>query len=143
MTLTPAMAQSLGAALQAGFHAGTGANVTLEIYTATHALLLATFNLGTAPFAAATTPTAGNPSIVALTGTPYSVTAVASGTAAAYRLKDRDGTIVDSGTGATAISATPGAAVITVNTTSLTSGGTVDLLSFEYRVPTAVAPVSV
>jgi len=143
MTLSPAMAQSLGAALQTGFHAGVGANVTLEIYTATHALLLATFNLGTAPFAAATTPTAGNPSIVALTGTPYSVTAVASGTAAAYRLKDRDGTIVDSGTGATAISATPGAAVITVNTTSLTNGGTVDLLSLEYRIPTAVAPVSV
>jgi hypothetical protein len=143
MTLSPAMAQSLGAALQTGIHAGVGSNVTLEIYTATHALLLATFNLGIAPMAAATTPSAGDPSILALTGTPYSVTAAATGTAAAYRLKDRDGTVIDSDTGATAVSATPGTAIITVNTTSLTSGGNVDLLSLEYRIPTAVAPVSV
>ena len=143
MTFSPAVAQALGTTLRTQIHAGAGTNVTLEIYTASFAGLLVTFNLGTAPMSAATTPTDGNPSIVALSGTPYSATATGSGTAAAYRVKDRDGTVVDSGTGATAVSATAGTSFAVLTSTAITSGQTVQLLSMSYQIPTVVTPLAV
>lgn len=143
MTFSPAVAQALGTTLRTQIHAGTGDDVTLELYTATHALLLATVELGTAPFAAATTPSAGEPSIVAITGTPFNATAVATGIAAAYRLKDRDGTIVDSGTGSTAVGTVAGTSFAVLTSTSITSGQTIQLLSLSYEIPTIVTPLTV
>jgi hypothetical protein len=143
MTFSPAVAQALGTTLRTQIHAGTGTDVTLEIYTASWGTLLATFELGTAPMNTATTPSPGEPSIVALTGTPYNATAAATNTAAAYRLKDRDGTVVDSGTGATAVGTVAGESFAVLTSTSFTSGQTIQLLSMSYEIPTVVTPLVV
>lgn len=143
MAFSPAVAQALGTTLRTQIHAGAGTNVTLEIYTASWGTLLATFALGTTPMNTATTPTAGNPSIVALLGTPFSATAGNSGEAASYRLKDRDGTIIDSGTGATAVGTVAGDSFVVLNTTTIPSGATCQLLSMSYEIPTVVTPLVV
>ena len=143
MTFSPAVAQALGTTLRTQIHAGAGTDVTLEIYTATWGTLLATFTLGTAPMDTATTPRAGNPSIVALLGAPCSATAGNTGTAASYRLKDRDGTVVDSGDGATAVGTVAGSSFAVFNSTTITTGQTVQLLSMSYEIPTIVTPLVV
>ena len=143
MAFSPIVAETLGNALRTLIHAGAGTDVTLEIYTASWETLLATFNLGSAPMNVATTPTAGNPSVLSLTGTPYSTTAAATGIAAAYRLEDRDGTTIDSGNGATAVSTTAGTSFVVITSTSITSGQTVELLSMSYEIPTVVTPLVV
>ena len=143
MTFSPAVAQALGTTLRTQIHAGAGTDVTLEIYTATWGTLLATFTLGTAPMDTATTPSAGNPSIVALLGAPFNATAGNTGTAASYRLKDRDGTVVDSGDGATAVGTVAGSSFAVFNSTTITTGQTVQLLSMSYEIPTIVTPLVV
>ena len=143
MTFSPAVAQALGTTLRTQIHAGSGTNVTVEFYTASFASLLMTFNLGTTPMSEATTPTYGNPSILALAGTPYSATPTGTGTAGAYRVKDRDGTVIDSGTGATAVGTVAGSSFAVLTSTSITSGQTVLLLSMSYEIPTVVTPLVV
>ena len=81
---------------------GAGANATYEYGTASFAAVLVTWDLdATNPWASPSSGTA------ALTGAPSAI-AAATGTAAEYRIKDKDGTVVRSGVLDSTVSITSG-----------------------------------
>ncbi|NEZ65545.1 hypothetical protein D0962_22770 [Leptolyngbyaceae cyanobacterium CCMR0082] len=86
------------AALQAAnteLNDGAGSNATYEYLVAGGGTVLIAWDLdGAAPFTTAGSTTAGT---AELTGEPITATAVATGTAAEYRIKDKDGAIRRSG----------------------------------------------
>jgi len=85
---------------------GSGSNATYEYGTTSFATILVTWNLdGTNPFTTAGSTTAGT---AELAGEPISATASATGTAAEYRIKDKDGTVRRSGTLSSTVSITSG-----------------------------------
>lgn len=74
---------------------GAGANATYEYGTAGFATVLLVWNLnGTNSFTTAGSSTDGT---AELTGQPITASASASGTAAEYRIKDKDGNVIRSG----------------------------------------------
>lgn len=112
--------------------AGAGAG-TLKIYsgaqpatpaTAASGTLLATVTLADPAF--------GNAASGAASGTdPASVNAVATGTAGWFRAADSTGAVVFDGD----VTATGGGGVMTLSSTSLTSGSPVDITSLTYTQP--------
>ena len=137
--ITPAVAQALLTEMTGLVATGSG-TAQVEVYTASHATLLVEFDLASTPFGTATTPTAGNPSIATATGlpdTPIEGTAVATGTAAAYRIKDKDGTVRAEGSGSDAVNTA--AAVVILNNLSIASGQTVNLNDCKLAMPTTAA----
>lgn len=90
---------------------------TLEICTAAYASVLATVTLNDP----CGTVSSG---VLTFSGTPIAATASNTGTAAIARLKDSTGTVVADG-----LTVGTSGTDITVNTTSLTSGGSVSVTS--------------
>jgi hypothetical protein len=136
--ITAAAAQSTLADFVGLIASGAGTAVC-EIYTSGHATLLVSFDLAATPMGTPTTPTVPGPSIstaTGLPGTPIAGTAVATGTAAAYRIKDKDGTVVVYGDGSDAVNTS--AAVAILNTLSIESGQTVNLNDLKLTFPTVV-----
>lgn len=138
-SIPPADAQAMLTTLTGRIGTGSG-TAQLEIYTVDHGVLLVEFDLASTPFGTATTPTEGNPSIATATGlpdTPIEGTAVATGTAGAYRTKDKDGAVRATGTGADAVNTA--AAVVILNTLSITDDQTVNLNDLKLAMPTTAA----
>ena len=127
-TTRTAMADAAVDLLDAGSGAGT-----LKIYTgsqpstpetAASGTLLATVTLVDPAFGAAS-------SGVATGSDPSSVTAVATGTAGWFRAADSDGTVRFDGD----VTATGGGGVMQLSSTSITSGGSVDITSLTFTMP--------
>jgi hypothetical protein len=87
---------------------------------------LATFTLGATAFGAGTT---ANPSVAALSGTPLSATAGASATATFGRFLKSDGTTVVAD-----VTIGTSGSDINLNSTSITSGGTVTITSYTWSL---------
>lgn len=105
---------------------GTG-NPTLVIGTAGMAVTLITFSLdGTNAFGASAAGAATG------TGLPISATAAATNTAAAYEVRDRDDTVVWSGT---SVSTTGGGGEVQISDLSITSGNDYNLTVLSYTSP--------
>jgi hypothetical protein len=102
---------------------GTG-NPTVVVYTASFASALITFDLdGTNAFGNSTDAC---PSVATATGLPISATASATGTAASYRILDRDDTVeFESST----------LAGLTLSDTSVVSGGDYNLTTLTISTP--------
>ena len=114
--------------LDAGAAAGT-----LKIYTGSQPATPATAASGTL-LATATLadPAFGASSTGVATGTdPASVTAVATGTAGWFRAADSDGNAIFDGD----VTATGGGGTMTLSSTSITSGGSVDITSLTFTMP--------
>ena len=113
---------------------GTGtAGGTIKIYTGSQPATPATAASGTL-LATVVLP---NPAFGSASGgsatlnDPASVNAVATGTAGWARFADRDGAVVFDGD----VTATGGGGVVTLSSTSLTSGGPVDITGGTYSQP--------
>jgi hypothetical protein len=113
---------------------GTGtAGGTIKIYTGTQPATPATAASGTL----LATVVLANPAFGAASGgsaaltDPSSVNAVATGTAGWARFADRDGAVVFDGD----VTATGGSGVVTLSSTSLTSGAPVDISGGTYSQP--------
>lgn len=102
---------------------GTG-NPTVVVYTASFASALITFDLdGTAAFGASTDAC---PSVATATGLPISATASATGTAASYRIRDKDDNVeFESAT----------LAGLTLSSTAITSGQDFNLTALTISTP--------
>lgn len=104
---------------------GAGANGTLEIGDSGFSTVLVTFNLAATAFGAASGGTATAASL------PISASAGNTGTAAEYRYKDADGTVVISGTDV----GTSGNEVVISPSLSITASDNYDLTSASFTMP--------
>lgn len=119
-------------AVNTAVNAGAGAG-TIKIYSGSQpangdatatGTLLATVTLADPAF--------GSSSSGTITGTdPASVNAVATGTAGWFRVQDSTGANVFDGS----VTATGGGGDMTLSSTSITSGGPVDITSLTYTTP--------
>lgn len=125
VTLIEKVRNSMTAAATAEIDAGAGSNGTLEIGTASMATVLLTYNLQATSFGPPTLGTA------TANGLPLSATATAGGTAAAYQYKDKDGTVVISGTDV----GTSGNEVVISPSTTINNGSDYDLTSASFTMP--------
>lgn len=129
LTISAADAQAMASTLATQI----GSAATIEIRTGTKPATPETAASGTllATVAISGSFTASGGSITA--ANPAAVTVAATGTAGYFRLKTSGGTAKVDGT----VTATGGGGDLTLDTTSLISGGTVDL-----GVPTLTVPVA-
>lgn len=88
--------------------------------------VLATFTLASTAFSAGTT---ANPSVATLASTPLSATAVATGTVTFGRFFESNGTTVIAD-----VTVGTSGADINLNSTSITSGGTVTITSYTWSL---------
>jgi len=103
---------------------GAGSNGTLQIGTTGFASVLVTFDLDATAFGDAATGVATAASL------PISATAVATGTAAEYRVRDADDTVVWSGTDVGTFEND-----VVLSTTSISSGQSIDLTACTGTMP--------
>lgn len=101
-TINTATRNAMVVAANGLVNTGAGANATYEYGTASFSSVLITWNLdATAPWASPSSGTA------ALTGTPLAL-ASATGTAAEYRIRDKNGNVIRSGVLDATVSITSG-----------------------------------
>lgn len=137
-TTSGAHAQSMHQAGLNRVDVGAG-NATVELLAG--ATVLATFTLAATAFTTATTPTPPAQSTAGLAGTlPIEVNATATGTIDGYNMKNGDGVIEHSASGAGVV-ATSGSAIVVVNTLSTVSGEPVRLVQFNSRFPTVTVAI--
>lgn len=127
LTVDTAATQAMGAALATYI----GASATIEIRTGTKPATPGTTATGTLLATVAISGSFSSTAGVLTSADPASVTAAASGTAGYFRIKQSGGTAVIDGTCGTS------GADLNLSTTSIVSGGSVDLGVVTITVPVA------
>lgn len=122
ITLTATLRNAKADAVDDAVNTGVG---TAQLVIRAGTTDLVAFSLPNPAFGAAATGT------ITLNGVPISANATAAGTADGFQVKNRDGTLLYSGT----VTATGGGGDVTVDNTSIANGQEVQLTSHTYTQP--------
>jgi len=128
-SLTTATRNGIASYVESQLEVGAG-NASLEIQNAI-GTVLATFNLGAAPFGA---PVGG---VMSLAGVPLEATVASSGTATKYRIKNRNGSVEITGDPNSVDTAAGAGIDIILSSVSLNAGDIIRITSLTYTVGNA------